>query len=54
VLKLAGWQGCLLNLGGQRELVRSVLSSLPTYLLIVIKPPRKFYKDMDKIRCRFL
>jgi hypothetical protein len=52
--KLAGWQGQLLNLGGRRELVRTVLDSLPTYLLTAIKPPKKFYKDMDKLRRRFL
>lgn len=27
--KVAGWQGRLLNVAGRRELVRSVLSSLP-------------------------
>jgi hypothetical protein len=32
-LKLDGWQANLLNIGGRRELVRSVLGSLPTYLL---------------------
>jgi hypothetical protein len=54
--KLARWQGWLLNLGGggEHELVRPVLSSLPTYLQIAIKPSKKFYKDLDKIRHRFL
>jgi hypothetical protein len=52
--KLAGWQGNLLNLGGRRELVATVLGSLPTYLLMALKPPKKFYKDMDKLRRRFL
>lgn len=52
--KLSGWEGKLLNLGGHRELVRSVLSSLPTYLLTTLRPPKKFYKDMDKIRRCFL
>jgi hypothetical protein len=42
--KLAGWQGNLLNIGGRRELVKTV------HLLIAIKPPKKFYKEMDKIR----
>jgi hypothetical protein len=40
--------------GGEHELVRPVLSSLPTYLQIAIKPSKKFYKDLDKIRHRFL
>jgi hypothetical protein len=37
---LSGWQGRLINSGGRRELVRTVLGSLPTYLLTVIKPPK--------------
>jgi hypothetical protein len=41
-IKLAGWQGKLLNLGGQRGLVATILSSLPTYLLIALKPPKRF------------
>jgi hypothetical protein len=52
--KLAGWQGCLLNQGGHRELVKTILSTLPTHLLVVIKPPKKFYKDFDKLRRYFL
>jgi hypothetical protein len=39
--------------GGRREPVKSVLSALPTYLLTVIKPLKKFYKDLDKMRRRF-
>jgi hypothetical protein len=52
--RLAGWQGRLMNIGGRRELVKTVLGALPTYLLTAIKPPKKFYKDMDKLRKRFL
>jgi hypothetical protein len=54
---LSGWQGRLLYHGGRRELVKSVLSALPTYLLTILKPPRRFYKDLDKMRrhfCRLL
>jgi hypothetical protein len=54
VAKLSGWQCKLLNLGGRRVLVRSVLSSLPVYLLTVIKPPKKFIRDFDKVRRKFL
>jgi hypothetical protein len=35
-------------------LVRSVLSSLPVYLLTVMKPPKKFIKNFDKVRRSFL
>jgi hypothetical protein len=52
--KMAGWQGRLFNLGGRRELVRTVLDLLPTYSLTALKPPKKFYKDMDKFWRRFL
>jgi hypothetical protein len=48
--KLAGWQIGLLNMGGRRELVRTVLSSLPTYLMTAVRVPKGFYKAMDRIR----
>jgi hypothetical protein len=34
--------------------VKSVLSSLPVYLLTVIKAPKKFLKEIDKMRKKFL
>jgi hypothetical protein len=43
-----------MNIGGRRELVRTVLGALPTYLLTAIKPLKRFYKDMDKLQRRFL
>lgn len=43
-----------MNIAGRRELVRSVLSSLPTYLLTVLKPPKQFTTDMEKMQRRFL
>jgi hypothetical protein len=52
--KLSGWQGRLMNLGARRELVNTMLSSVPTYLLTTIKPPKKFYKAIDNIRRRFV
>ena len=52
--KLAGWQGKLVNIAGRRELVKSVLSSLPVYLLTVIKAPKQFLKEIDKMRKKFL
>jgi hypothetical protein len=52
--KLAGWQCSLLNAGGHRELVKTVLSVLPTYLLTAIKVPKDFFGVMDKIRRKFL
>jgi len=52
--KLAGWQGRLLNPAGRRELVRSVLSAMPTYLLTTMKAPKQLTEEIDKIRRRFL
>jgi hypothetical protein len=43
-----------MNIAGRRELVRSVLSSLPVYLLTVVKAPKNFLKEIDKLRRRFL
>jgi hypothetical protein len=38
---LAGWQGRLINIGVRRELVKTVLCALPTYLLTATKPPKR-------------
>jgi len=50
---MAGWQEKLLNLGGRRELVRSVLSAIPTYILSALRTPKQFTKTIDKARRRF-
>jgi hypothetical protein len=52
--RLAGWQGRLLNPAGRRELVRSVLSAIPTYLMTTLKPPKQLLQDLDKLRRSFL
>jgi hypothetical protein len=41
-----GCQGSLINLGGRRELVKTVLSSLLVYLLTVIMVPKSFSKSL--------
>jgi hypothetical protein len=38
--KLSGWHGRMFNLGGHHELARSVLSSIPTYLMTALRPPK--------------
>jgi hypothetical protein len=43
-----------MNIGGRKELVKSVLSALPTYLLTAVRPLRKFYSAIDKFRKRFV
>ena len=52
--RVAGRQGQLLNVAGRMELVRSVLSSLPVYLLTAVKVPKNFLKELDKLHRRFL
>jgi hypothetical protein len=52
--KLSGWQSKLLTLAGRWELVRSVISSQPVYLLTALCVPKKFIKDLDKARRKFL
>jgi hypothetical protein len=52
--RLADWQGKLMNIGGHMELVKTVLGALPTYLLMAVRLPKKFYSAMDKIRKKFL
>lgn len=52
--KVSGWQGKLISVAGRKELVNSVLSALPVYLITVIQPPKKFLKELDKTRRRFL
>lgn len=39
---------------GKEELVRSVLSAIPIYLLTALRVPRKLTDDIDKARRRFL
>jgi hypothetical protein len=38
--RLARWKGWLINTAGRRELVRSVLSAIPIYLLTSLKAPK--------------
>jgi hypothetical protein len=52
--RLAGWKGRLMPISGRRVLVRCVLSALPAFTITVLRAPRKFYKDIDKARRKFL
>jgi hypothetical protein len=42
------------ELGRAPELIKLALNALPTYMFTVLKPPIKFYKDLDKLRRKFL
>lgn len=52
--RLAGWKGKLMTIAGRRVLVRAVLSAVPTFALTVLRMPKKFFKEIDKVRRRFL
>lgn len=52
--RILGWQGKLISIEGRRELIRSVVTALPVYLMTAIKPPKKFIKEFDKMRRLFL
>ena len=41
-------------IAGRRVLVRVVLSAIPTFALTVLRMPKKFLKEIDKVRRRFL
>jgi hypothetical protein len=43
-----------MNIGGQRELLKTMLGALPTYLLVAIKPSKRFYTYMDQLQRRFI
>lgn len=52
--RLSGWKGKLINVAGRKDLVKCVLSTMPTFTLTVLCAPKKFYKEVNKTRCRFL
>ena len=52
--KLAGWHGRHLTQAGRVCLTKSVLSSLPVYLLSVLKAPKDVLDELDKARKKFL
>ena len=52
--KLAGWHGRHLTQAGRICLTISVLSSLPVYLLSVLKAPKDILEELDKARKKFL
>lgn len=52
--RLTGWKCKLMIIASRRVLVRCVLSALPTLALTVLKVPKKFFKEVDKRRRKFL
>ncbi|GMJ11562.1 hypothetical protein HRI_004825400 [Hibiscus trionum] len=51
---LAGWKGCNLSFSGRLILIKSVLSSLPTYFLSLFRMPSEVLTKLNGIMARFL
>ena len=47
--RLAGWKRLYLSKGGKVTLIKSLLSSLPTYFLSLFPLPSKVAKRMEKL-----
>ena len=52
--KLAGWKARLLPFVGRSVLVKSVMSSIPNYVLQAITLPAHLCENLDKINRDFL
>lgn len=52
--KLPTWKARLMNKSGRLELVKSVLSAIPLHQLLVLAPPKKSIKQLEKIERGFL
>ena len=52
--RLVGWKRLYLSKGGKVTLIKSTLSSLPTYFLSILPIPRKVANRMEKLQRDFL
>uniref|UniRef100_A0A2N9G0Y7 Uncharacterized protein n=1 Tax=Fagus sylvatica TaxID=28930 RepID=A0A2N9G0Y7_FAGSY len=52
--KLAGWKKLYLSKGGRLTLLKSTLSSLPTYFLSLFTIPKHVVERIEKLQCNFL
>jgi hypothetical protein len=52
--KLAGWKRMYLSKGGRLTLIKSMLSNLPTYLLLLFPIPLRVANRLEKIQRDFL
>lgn len=43
-----------MTIAGRRVLVRAVLTAIPTFAMTVLLMPKNFFKEIDKVRRRFL
>ncbi|KAL2247822.1 UNVERIFIED_CONTAM: hypothetical protein Sindi_2634500 [Sesamum indicum] len=47
--KIAGWEHCHLSYGGRLQLIKTVLSSMPIYLLQVLNPPVGTIQKLEQL-----
>jgi hypothetical protein len=52
--KLPSWKRGLLSRPGKEMLIKSVLTAIPTYFLIVFKMTKWAFSNIDKLRHGFL
>ncbi|KAL0454967.1 UNVERIFIED_CONTAM: putative ribonuclease H protein [Sesamum latifolium] len=51
--KVIGWEHCHLSYGDRLQLIRSVLSSMPIYLLQVLNPPISTIQKLEQIFAKY-
>ncbi|KAJ0858570.1 hypothetical protein HanRHA438_Chr13g0602451 [Helianthus annuus] len=52
--RLSIWKANKVSFGGRITLIRSVLSSLPTYFFSLYKPPMATIRQLERLRRQFL
>jgi hypothetical protein len=52
--KLQTWKAHLMNKAGRLAFAKAVLSAIPVHLLLVLAPPKKTFKTLERIQRRFL
>ncbi|KAL0439633.1 UNVERIFIED_CONTAM: hypothetical protein Slati_2446300 [Sesamum latifolium] len=51
--KIAGWECCYLSYGGGLQLIKTVLASIPIYLLQVLNPPVGTLQKIEQLFAKF-
>ncbi|XP_058008179.1 uncharacterized protein LOC131182851 [Hevea brasiliensis] len=53
IAKTQSWRQKLLSQAGRKVLIKSVLNAIPTYAMAILKFPKSFYTQLNKIVSRF-
>ncbi|KAL0463200.1 UNVERIFIED_CONTAM: hypothetical protein Slati_0207600 [Sesamum latifolium] len=51
--KIVGWEQCYLSYGGRLQLIKTVLASMPIYLLQVLNPPVSTLQKLEQLFAKF-